>query len=148
MDQIDTEILQQLQQNAKISMKELAATVHLSSPAVIERVRKLEEQGIIEGYRAKVNLKKINRDIQAIILFKSIDCKSLSNFCNAHPDVLECYRVAGEISYIVKIATNSVETLEQFIDDAMPYGTPSTNIVLSSTEKTVITPFSDKNLEE
>ncbi|KOS68519.1 AsnC family transcriptional regulator [Lysinibacillus contaminans] len=141
MDQIDTEILQQLQRSAKISMKELATIVHLSSPAVIERVKKLEEQGIIEGYTTKVNLKKINRSIQAIILFKSIDCKSLSNFCNAHPDVLECYRVAGEISYIVKIATYSVETLEQFIDDAMPYGTPSTNIVLSRTENSVIKPF-------
>ena len=147
MDQIDTEILQQLQRNAKISMKELATTVHLSSPAVIERVKKLEEQGVIEAYSAKVNFKKLKRDIQAIILFKSIDCKSLSDFCKAHPDVLECYRVAGEISYIVKIATNSVETLEQFIDEAMPYGTPSTNIVLSSFEKTVITPFSDENIE-
>lgn len=141
MDQIDTEILQQLQRSAKISMKELAAIVHLSSPAVIERVKKLEEQGIIEGFTTKVNLKKINRSIQAIILFKSIDCKSLSNFCDGHPDVLECYRVAGEISYIVKIATYSVETLEQFIDDAMPFGTPSTNIVLSSTVKSVIAPF-------
>lgn len=145
MDKIDKEILKQLQRNAKISMKELAVMVHLSSPAVIERVKKLEEQGIIEAYSTKVNLKKLNRDIQAIILFKSIDCKSLSNFCNAHPDVLECYRVAGEISYIVKIATNSVETLEQFIDEAMPYGTPSTNIVLSSNEKAVIAPFSDEN---
>ncbi|MFJ7647241.1 Lrp/AsnC family transcriptional regulator [Lysinibacillus sp. NPDC097279] len=146
MDTIDTEILRQLQLNAKISMKELAAIVHLSSPAVIERVKKLEEQGSIEGYTTKVNLKKMNRSIQAIILFKSIDCKSLSNFCNAHPDVLECYRVAGEISYIVKIATYSVETLEQFIDDAMPYGTPSTNIVLSSNEKAMILPFFDESL--
>ncbi|MFJ7666685.1 Lrp/AsnC family transcriptional regulator [Lysinibacillus sp. NPDC097195] len=141
MDNIDTEILRQLQLNAKISMKELASIVHLSSPAVIERVKKLEEQGIIEGYTSKVNLKNIDRSIQAIVLFKSIDCKSLSNFCNAHPDVLECYRVAGEISYIVKLATYSVETLEQFIDDAMPYGTPSTNIVLSSNEKSMILPY-------
>ncbi|MGE7840185.1 Lrp/AsnC family transcriptional regulator [Lysinibacillus sp. NPDC093712] len=144
MDKIDTEILRQLQLNAKISMKELATIVHLSSPAVIERVKKLEEQGSIEGYTTKVNLKKMDRSIQAIILFKSIDCKSLSNFCNAHPDVLECYRVAGEISYIVKLATYSVETLEQFIDDAMPYGTPSTNIVLSSYVKPMILPFFDK----
>lgn len=147
MDQIDTDILLQLQRNAKISMKELAASVHLSSPAVIERVKKLEEQGMIEGYKAKVNLKKMQRTIQAIILFKSIDCKSLSDFCNAHPDVLECYRVAGEISYIVKLATYSVETLEQFIDEAMPYGTPSTNIVLSSTEKKVIAPFFNENID-
>ncbi|MFJ7662077.1 Lrp/AsnC family transcriptional regulator [Lysinibacillus sp. NPDC097162] len=145
MDKIDTEILRQLQLNAKISMKELAKNVHLSSPAVIERVKKLEEQGSIEGYTTKVNLKKMDRSIQAIILFKSIDCKSLSNFCNAHPDVLECYRVAGEISYIVKLATYSVETLEQFIDEAMPYGTPSTNIVLSSNEKPMILPYFDGN---
>lgn len=144
MDNIDTEILRQLQLNAKISMKELATIVHLSSPAVIERVKKLEEQGSIEGYTTKVNLKKMDRSIQAIVLFKSIDCKSLSNFCNAHPDVLACYRVAGEISYIVKLATYSVETLEQFIDAAMPYGTPSTNIVLSSTEKTMVLPFFDE----
>lgn len=148
MDQIDTNILLQLQQNAKISMKELAASVHLSSPAVIERVKKLEEQGMIEGYKAKVNLKKMQRTIQAIILFKSIDCKSLSDFCNNHPDVLECYRVAGEISYIVKLATYSVETLERFIDEAMPYGTPSTNIVLSSTEKKVIAPFFNEKLDK
>jgi len=102
---------------------------------------------MIEGYKAKVNLKKMQRTIQAIILFKSIDCKSLSDFCNAHPDVLECYRVAGEISYIVKLATYSVETLEQFIDEAMPYGTPSTNIVLSSTEKKVIAPFFYENID-
>ncbi|WP_409369388.1 Lrp/AsnC family transcriptional regulator [Lysinibacillus sp. 38-6] len=144
MDQIDTEILRQLQFNAKISMKELASIVHLSSPAVIERVKKLEEQGIIEGYTTKVNLKNMERSIQAIVLFKSIDCKSLSNFCNAHPDVLACYRVAGEISYIVRLATYSVETLEQFIDEAMPYGTPSTNIVLSSNEKSMILPYFDE----
>ncbi|MGG2106580.1 Lrp/AsnC family transcriptional regulator [Lysinibacillus pakistanensis] len=148
MDQIDTDILLQLQRNAKISMKELAASVHLSSPAVIERVKKLEEQGMIEGYKAKVNLKKMKRTIQAIILFKSIDCKSLSDFCNNHPDVLECYRVAGEISYIVKLATYSVETLERFIDETMPYGTPSTNIVLSSTEKKVIAPFFNEKLDK
>lgn len=144
MDQIDTVILRQLQLNAKISMKELATIVHLSSPAVIERVKKLEEQGTIKGYTTKLNLKNLDRSIQAIVLFKSIDCKNLSNFCHAHPDVLECYRVAGEISYIVKLATYSVETLEQFIDDAMPYGTPSTNIVLSSNEKTMILPFFDE----
>jgi len=144
MDKIDTEILRQLQLNAKISMKELASIVHLSSPAVIERVKKLEEQGIIEGYTTNVNLKNMDRSIQAIVLFKSIDCKSLSNFCNAHPDVLACYRVAGEISYIVRLATYSVETLEQFIDEAMPYGTPSTNIVLSSNEKSMILPYFDE----
>ncbi|MED0949363.1 Lrp/AsnC family transcriptional regulator [Bacillus mobilis] len=141
MDQIDKKILGLLQSNAKISMKDLAEAVHLSSPSVTERVRKLEEQQIIEGYHTHVSLKKINRPISALILFKSTNCKSLSNFCYNHPDVIECYRVAGEISYIVKLATYSVESLEKFIDDSMQYGTPSTNIVLSSHEKKIIAPF-------
>lgn len=141
MDAIDRKILMLLQENAKISMKDLAKTVHLSSPSVIERVRRLEEQQVIEGYHAHVSLKKLNRPISALIMFKSTDCKALSNFCNNHPDVLECYRVAGEISYIVKLATQSVESLEQFIDDTMQYGTPSTNIVLSSHEKNVMDLF-------
>lgn len=141
LDQIDQQIIKELQLNAKISMKELAENIHLSSPAVIERVRKLEEQQVIEGYHAHLNFKKIDRPIQAIILFESKDCKALATFCHNHPDVLTCYRVAGEISYIVKLATNSVETLEQFIDASMSYGTPSTNIVLSSHEKKSIEPF-------
>lgn len=144
MDQIDKNIVMILQSNAKISMKDLAEAVHLSSPSVTERVRKLEEQQIIEGYHAHVSLKKMNRPITALILFESKDCKSLANFCHNHPDVLECYRVAGEISYIVKIATYSVESLEQFIDDSMQYGTPSTNIVLSSHEKKIIDPFTSE----
>lgn len=141
MDQVDIQIVRALQLNAKISMKELAEIVHLSSPAVIERVRKLEERQIIKGYHAHVDLKQMNRSIRAIILFESKDCKTLANFCHNHPDVLECYRVAGEISYIVKLATYSVESLEQFIDTSMQYGTPSTNIVLSSHDKKIIEPF-------
>ena len=146
MDKIDKQIVSILQENAKVSMKELAAAVHLSSPAVIERVRKLEEQNIIEGYHAHVSLKKMNRPISAIILYESKDCKALASFCHTHPDVLECYRVAGEISYIVRLATHSVETLEQFIDATLPFGTPSTNIVLSSHEKKMVEPFTDDEL--
>lgn len=148
MDKIDEHIVRILQENAKISMKNLAEAVHLTSPSVIERVRKLEEQKIIEGYHAHISLKKINRPISAIVLFESKDCKGLAKFCHNHPDVLECYRVAGEISYIVKLATHSVETLEQFIDNSMQYGSPSTNIVLSSYENKVIAPYTieDKTL--
>ncbi|HDH6132236.1 Lrp/AsnC family transcriptional regulator [Mammaliicoccus sciuri] len=138
MDQIDYMILKQLQHNAKTSIKEIASQVHLSAPSVAERVKKLEEQGVIVGYQAKINLKKIECPIVALILFKSADCKSLASFCYTHPDVIECYRVAGEISYIAKIATSSVETLEAFIDQALPFGIPSTNIVLSAHENGVL----------
>lgn len=138
MDHVDYEILKLLQKKAKMSMKEIASHVHLSAPAAAERVKKLEERQVIEGYQAKINLNKLDRSIVALILFKSTDCKNLAQFCHTHPDVIECYRVAGEISYIVKVATKSVETLEQFIDQAMPFGTPSTNIVLSAHENNIL----------
>ncbi len=138
MDHIDYEILKKLEQNAKMTTKEVAAHVHLSAPAVAERIKKLEEQQIITGYKTSIDLKKLNRSIVALVLFKSTDCKKLAQFCYTHPDVLECYRVAGEISYIAKVATQSVETLEKFIDQSMPYGTPSTNIVLSGQKNTIL----------
>lgn len=138
MDHIDYEILKKLEQNAKMTTKEVAAHVHLSAPAVAERIKKLEEQQIITGYKTSIDLKKLNRSIVALVLFKSTDCKKLAQFCYTHPDVLECYRVAGEISYIAKVATQSVGTLEKFIDQSMPYGTPSTNIVLSGQKNTIL----------
>lgn len=137
MDYIDQAILKLLEKNAKITTKEVASHVHLSAPAVAERIKKLEEQQIITGYETILDLKKLERTIVALVLFKSSDCKKLAEFCHTHPDVLECYRVAGEISYIVKVATESVETLEQFIDLAMPFGTPSTNIILSGHKNTI-----------
>lgn len=141
MDEISKEIIRILQKNAKISMKELAEKVHMAPPTVIERVKKLEESRVIKGYSANISLKKMKREITAMVLFKSKDCQGLYNFCKDHPDVLECYRVAGEVSYIAKIATNSVEGLEQFIDDSMQFGTPSTNLILSSSKKEFIEYF-------
>lgn len=138
MDTIDYKILQHLEKNAKITTKELAEHVHLSAPAVAERVKKLEEQHVIKGYRTELDLRLLNRNVMAIVLFKSTNCKKLAEFCYNHPDVLACYRVAGEISYIVKVAMSSIEKLEEFIDQAMPYGTPSTNIVLSGRESTIL----------
>ena len=138
MDSIDYQILQQLEKNAKITTKELAQHVHLSAPAVAERIKKLEEQYVIKGYSTELDLKQLDRSIVAIVLFKSSNCKKLAEFCYSHPDVLSCYRVAGEISYIVKVATVSIEKLEEFIDAAMPYGTPSTNIVLSVRENSIL----------
>lgn len=138
MDTIDYKILQHLEKNAKITTKELAEHVHLSAPAVAERVKKLEDQHVIKGYRTELDLKQLDRGVMAIVLFKSSNCQKLAEFCYNHPDVLACYRVAGEISYIVKVAMSSIEKLEEFIDQAMPYGTPSTNIVLSGRESTIL----------
>lgn len=79
MDLIDRKILHELQLNAKISMKELAQKVYLSSPSTIERVRRLEENGIIKGYKAIIDAEKLNRNITAFVLFETTRCKDLTD---------------------------------------------------------------------
>ncbi|MNJ51894.1 HTH-type transcriptional regulator LrpC [compost metagenome] len=133
MDEIDSSILIALQNNARISMTDLGKKVGLSTPAVNERVKKLEDKGIIAGYRAVINPQKMNKNITAFILFDTKECEQFRQFCIEHHAAIECHRLAGQFSYLVKVITESVNTLEEFIDAAMAYGQPSTLISLSST---------------
>ncbi|EOH91678.1 Lrp/AsnC family transcriptional regulator [Enterococcus pallens] len=132
MDQTDWHILALLEENARLSLKELSSKVNLSTPAVKERILKLEEQGIIEGYTTKINYPKLGKEIEVFILMETINCQAFREFCWSHPDVIECHRIAGKYSYLVKFATESMATLETFIDQTLKYGHPSTQIVFSS----------------
>ncbi|WNQ11807.1 Lrp/AsnC family transcriptional regulator [Paenibacillus aurantius] len=132
MDQVDQGILKELQANARLSMKELGQRIGLTAPAAAERVKKLEERGIIEAYRAALNPEALNKRVTAFILFETERCKAFAEFCQGHPEVMECHRLAGQYSYLVKLVTESVRTMEAFIDQALPYGKSSTHIQLSS----------------
>ncbi|MFC5468105.1 Lrp/AsnC family transcriptional regulator [Cohnella suwonensis] len=132
MDQVDRGILKELQENARISMTELGQRIGLTAPATAERVKKLEERGVIEAYRANLSAEALNKSVTAFILFETERCHAFAEFCKEHPEVMECHRLAGQYSYLVKLVTDSVRTLEQFIDAAMPYGKSSTHIQLSS----------------
>ncbi|MBC2318539.1 Lrp/AsnC family transcriptional regulator [Listeria booriae] len=137
MDNTDIKILSILEKNARISMKELAELVMLTPPATKERVTKLEEKGVITGYTANISLVALGRIMTAFILFETHDCKAFYDFCVKQPDVLECHRLAGQFSYLVKISSISMEALELFIDDAIKYGKSSTHLIFSSTEKAI-----------
>ncbi|WP_078394431.1 Lrp/AsnC family transcriptional regulator [Shouchella patagoniensis] len=132
MDEINRKILTILQQDGRISMTDLSKKISLSVPAVTERVKKLEEQNIIEGYTTKVNANKLNKTVKAFILVKTHKCKLFSEFCKENTMVIECHRLTGEYSYLVKIITESNELLENFIDQTMEYGEPYTMMNLSS----------------
>ncbi|MTH54258.1 AsnC family transcriptional regulator [Bacillus mangrovi] len=132
MDALDQKIIYQLQMDARISMTELGQRINLSVPAVKERIRKLEDKGVITGYRAIINPEKIQKHVTAFVLFDSRRCKAFREFCSGYPEVIECHRLAGQYSYLVKVVTESVHNLEDFIDAAMEYGQPSTLINLSS----------------
>ncbi|MBS8266588.1 Lrp/AsnC family transcriptional regulator [Mesobacillus boroniphilus] len=132
MDQVDFNIIHYLQEDGRMSMTELGKRVGLSIPAVKERVKRLEENGTIIGYRAVLNPNKVNKHVLAFILFDTKRCKEFREFCIQHPMVVECHRLAGQYSYLVKVLADSVEILEDFIDASMQYGHPSTLINLSS----------------
>ncbi|MFC4321493.1 Lrp/AsnC family transcriptional regulator [Litchfieldia salsa] len=132
MDQVNSEIVGILQMDGRISMTELGKKVNLSTPAVVERVRKLEEQGIIEGYKAQINPAKMGKGVKAFVLVETHRCKAFREFCKENPLVIECHRLTGQYSYLVKIVTDTNESLEGFIDETMDFGKPYTMMNLSS----------------
>lgn len=132
MDNIDRKILDILQCEGRISMTELGKKVSMSVPAVTDRVRKLEDQGVIVGYKAEIDPSKIMKSVKAFVLVKTHRCKAFREFCKDNPLVIECHRLTGEYSYLVKVITENNELLEEFIDSTMDYGEPYTMMNLSS----------------
>jgi Lrp/AsnC family leucine-responsive transcriptional regulator len=134
LDETGWHILEALQDNARLSFSELGLRVGLSSPAVAERVRRMEDAGIISGYRAEVNTAKIGYPITAIMRMHSQGerCSRLNAQVREIPEVLECYRVTGEDCHFMKVMVSSVEHLESLIDRLSMYGQVTTSIVLST----------------
>ncbi len=132
LDEIDQNILIHLQENARISMTELGKKIGLSTPATNERVKKLEEKEVIKGYRAIINPEKLNKNVTAFILFDTKQGQKFKDFCKEQPEVVECHRLAGQYSYLVKVVTESVKLLEEFIDASLSFGEPTTLVKLSS----------------
>lgn len=135
LDTLDERILLELQQNGRLTMKSLAERVGLSSPAMIERVRRLEERGVLAGYRAVVDPEAIGRSLTALINVE-LDRRHYDAFLNrlrSEPAVEECHRVTGNFAFIVKAHLASTDDLESLVDDLQDVGAKcSTNIVLST----------------
>lgn len=155
LDETGWRILQALQENARLSFSELGLRVGLSSPAVAERVRRLEDAGIIKGYRAEIDTTKVGYPITAIVRMQAQGerCSRISNFVHEIPEVLDCYRVTGSDCLIMKVMVSSVEHLEILIDRLSVHGPLTTSIVLSTpVAKRMIVPMSDPaiqlNMEE
>lgn len=132
MDEIDRHIVSLMQENARISVTELGKRIGLSTPAANERLKRLEEREVITAYRAVINPEKFGKHVTAFILYDTTRCEAFREFCRQQPSVMECHRLAGQYSYLVKVVTENVRTLETFIDESMAYGQPSSLINLSS----------------
>jgi Lrp/AsnC family transcriptional regulator, leucine-responsive regulatory protein len=134
LDETGWRLLDALQQNARLSYTELGQRVGLSLPAVTERIRRMEDAGIITGYHAEVNMAKLGLRVLAIVRIASIGgqtCAGVVDEVSAIPEVLECYRVIGSDSITVKVAATSVDHLARVLDQLSVHGIPSTSIVHS-----------------
>ena len=122
LDAIDYKLLDLLQQNARMTQLEMAAAVGLSQPAVAERMRKLEQEGIITNYSARVDGKKLGKDITAFIGVRIEHPKYNAGFGKKVidiPDVLECHRITGPDSYLLKVVTEDTQSLDSLISDLL-----------------------------
>ncbi len=134
LDLTDWKIVDALQQNARISFAELGRGIGLSTPATVERVRKLEDAGVILGYRAEIDPARIGLPITAFIRMSVVGdvFTRITALIQEMPEVLECHRGTGADSFTIKVAVSNVAHLEALIDRLTPFGTTTTSIVLST----------------
>lgn len=137
LDAVDWKILKELQKDARVSYAELGRRISLTTPAVVERIRKLEDAQIITGYRAEIDAAKIGLPITAFIRMSisGVDYSRIIDVAEKSKEVLECHRGTGGDSFILKVAVADVEHLQMLIDKLTPYGITTTSIVLSSPVK-------------
>jgi len=142
LDDIDIRIAELLQENGRMHRGDIAEKVELSLPAASERLRKLEEKGVITHYAAVLDHKKVGLDITAFI-FVQIDTSShYQNFIHkakTHPDILECHAVTGDGSHLLKIRTQNTDKLEKLLSLIQSWQGVSgtrTSIVLSTAKET------------
>ncbi len=134
MDDIDWQLLGVLQQHGRATYTELARRVGLSVPAVTERVRRLEETGVIEGYAARVNPAAAGYPVAALIgitVPQPAKAKFLK-LLDTIPQVLACHHVTGADSYLIQVVALGVGDLEQLLARLNPYGETRTSIVMST----------------
>jgi Lrp/AsnC family transcriptional regulator, leucine-responsive regulatory protein len=144
IDTLDIKVLGILQQKGRTKRNELAESVGLSLPSVSERLKKLEEKGIIEGYYAKLNRKAFGFDIMAYILVimdSSKHYKDLIHKVEKMPQILECYSVLGEGSHLLKTLVKNTESLEKLLGEIQAWpgvSSTKTTFVLSTIKESTM----------
>ena len=134
VDSLSWKILDCLQKNARQSNTEIARQVGITSPAVAERIRKMEDAGIIEGYHTKVSYFETGYQLKAIITVRAFmgRLKPFLIKIKSFSEVLNCYRITGNENIVLEVVLNNQQHLEQFIDQLITYGETKTQIVLSN----------------
>lgn len=134
IDELNWEILTCLQQNARESFANIGRKVGLTPPAVAERVKKMEDLGIIEGYNTNVSYAMAGHQLKAIIMLRAFmgKLKPFLNKVGTYKEVVNCYRITGNENIIMEVVLKDQAHLEKFIDELITYGECRTHIVLSN----------------
>lgn len=154
MDMIDQTILEELQNDARISNAELARRVNLSPPATLARIRRLESSGVIDGYVTRVNRKAVGYDMLCFVnvslqLHKPDQLETFRDAIKAIPQVLECHHVTGDFDYLLKVVARDTADLEDFLVNHLTpvpgIGRIHTSLVLSETKSNSPIPGLEEN---
>jgi len=134
LDDTGKKLLSALQDNARLSFAELGRRIGLSPAATAERLRRLEEAGVIKGYRVEIDRESLGLPILAMIRL-TCDGAMYRPFLKAVPtleNIIECHHVAGGDAFIMKVVASSHEQLERLVEKLLNFGVPTTSIVFSS----------------
>ena len=133
LDVLNWKILKCLQQNARQTNTEIGRQVGMSSPAVAERIRKMEDAGLIENYNTKVSPFLVGYQFKAIITLRAFmgKLKPFLTKVKTYEEVLNCYRITGDENIVMEVILTDQKHLEKFIDQLITYGESKTQIVLS-----------------
>jgi len=134
IDAVNRRILEELLREPRLTMSELGRRVGMSSPAVTERVRRLEETGVIRGYSLDLNPAALGLPISAYIRIRPNpgQLPRIAELAQQIPEIVECHRVTGEDCFILKVHIPAIDQLDRLLDSFLLYGSTTTTIIQSS----------------
>jgi Lrp/AsnC family transcriptional regulator, leucine-responsive regulatory protein len=134
LDRVNVDLLEQLQRDPRVTMTELGRRIGMSAPAVTERVRRLEEAGVIAGYRLDMNSAALGLPIAIYIRVRPNPGQlgKIAELAHSIPEVVECHRITGDDCFILKAHIPAMDQLDRILDRFLLYGATTTSIVQSS----------------
>jgi Lrp/AsnC family leucine-responsive transcriptional regulator len=134
LDEVNMRLLEELTRDPRLSMAELGRRIGMSSPAVTERVRRLEEVGVIRGYRLELDPAALGLPIAAFVRVRPDpgQLPRVAELARSIPEVVECHRITGDDCFILKVYFPAMDQLDRLLDRLLLYGTTTTSIVQSS----------------
>jgi Lrp/AsnC family leucine-responsive transcriptional regulator len=134
LDEYGRKLLDELQGNARLSLAELGRRIGLSATATAERLKQMEEVGILRGYTVEIDREALGLEVLAFIRMScgGQQYRRLLEYVQTLEEVRECHHLTGSDDLLLKVTTSSMADLEALIEALLPYGNPVTSLVLSS----------------